>query len=135
MGVLRQGPATAAVVAAVVGFAAPTASAAFGVSAFNAEVRKSNTPGDLDTQAGSTPFTGVTDFSFNNTLGFPDGNVKDIRVDLPSGLISNPQATPKCTEAQFPNCPSNTQLGTEDLTIAPGLTVSANVYNMVPKPG
>lgn len=132
---LKQGIAVAAVVAAGVASAAPPASAAFGVSSFNAEVRKSATPGDLETQAGSTPFTGVTDFSFNDNAGFPDGNVKDIRVDLPPGLISNPQATPKCTEEQFPGCPANTQLGTEDLTVSPGVTVTANVYNMVPKKG
>jgi hypothetical protein len=135
MGMFRQGIAIAALVAAVIGSAASPASADFGVSAFNAEVRKSNTPGDLETQAGSTPFSGVTDFSFNSNLLFPDGNVKDIRVDLPPGLISNPQATPKCTEAEFPNCPPNTQLGTEDLTVFGGVTVSAAVYNMVPKPG
>lgn len=132
---LRQGIAVAVLVAAVVGGTASSASAAFGVSAFNAEVRKSNTPGDLETQAGSTPFSGVTDFSFNSNLAFPDGNVKDIRVDLPPGLISNPQATPKCTEEQFPGCPAKTQLGTEDLTVFGGATVSAAVYNMVPKPG
>src|SRR4051812_12140089 len=117
--------------------AAPAAHAAFGVQAFNAEVRKSSTPGDLETQAGANPFEGITDFSFKtNGLG-PDGNVKNIRVDLPPGLVSNPEATPKCTEAQFPDCPPATQLGTETLTagatIAPPVTV--NVYNMVPKPG
>jgi hypothetical protein len=132
MGVLRQGTALAVAVLAI---AAPTASAAFGVSAFDAEVRKTDKAGDLETQAGATPFSGVTDFTFNNTLGFPDGNVKNIRVDLPPGLISNPQATPKCTEEQFPDCPSNTQLGTEQLSVSPGLTVTANVYNMVPKQG
>src|SRR4051794_27865721 len=135
MGDFRQGIACATVVAALMGFAAAPASAAFGVSKFDAEVRKSNTPGDLETRAGSTPFSGVTDFSFNSNGLLPDGNVKDIRVDLPPGLISNPQATPKCTEAQFPDCPANTQLGTEDLTVSPGLTITANVYNMVPKPG
>jgi hypothetical protein len=117
------------------GIAASPASADFGVASFNAEVRKSNTPGDLETQAGATPFSGVTDFSFNSNLGFPDGNVRNIRVDLPPGLISNPQATPKCTEDQFPNCPSATQLGTESLTVSPGLTVTVPVYNMVPKQG
>lgn len=98
-------------------------------------MRKSDKAGDLQTQAGSTPFSGVTDFAFNSNAGFPDGNVKDIRVDLPPGLISNPQATPKCTEQQFPSCPANTQLGTEELTVSPGLTITAYVYNMVPKPG
>ena len=136
MGV-RQGIAVAAAVVAAVGIAAPAASAAFGVSDFKAEVRKSNTPGDLETQAGATPFTGVTDFSFNRTLlQTPDGNVKDIRVDLPPGLVSNPQATPKCTDDQFPSCPPATQLGTEQIYTAGGLPLPvANVYNMVPKPG
>ena len=135
MGVLRQGAIVAIATAALAGAAAPNALAAFGVSSFNAEVRKSDKAGDLETRAGATPFSGVTDFSFNNNAGFPDGNVKDIRVDLPPGLISNPQATPKCTEAQFPNCPSNTQIGTEQLTVAPAVTVTASVYNMVPRTG
>jgi hypothetical protein len=132
---VRQGIAFAAMVAALMVFGVSSASAAFGVSAFNAEVRKSDKAGDLETQAGATPKFGVTDFSFNTNGLLTDGNVKDVRVDLPPGLISNPQATPKCTEAQFPNCPANTQLGTEQLTISPGLTISANVYNMVPKQG
>ncbi len=135
MGTLVRRIASTTAVAAASLIAVSSASAAFGVASFNAEVRNSNTPGDLDTQAGSTPFTGVTDFAFNNTMNVPDGNVKDVRVDLPPGLISNPQATPKCTEAQFPNCPSNTQLGTEQLTVSPGVTVTEPVYNMVPKAG
>src|SRR3954449_9244773 len=135
MGDSRQGIAIAALVVAVIAIWASPASAAFGVASFNAEVRKSDKAGDLETQAGATPMFGITDFSFKTAGLTPDGNVKDIRVDLPPGLISNPQATPKCTEAQFPNCPSNTQLGTEELTIAPGIPITANVYNMVPKAG
>ena len=68
---------------------------AFGVQAFNAEVRKTATPGDLETQAGSNPYDGVTDFTFNTSGLTPDGNVKNIRVDLPPGLVSNPEATPE----------------------------------------
>src|SRR5947207_15979941 len=114
---------------------APSALAAFGVADFKAEVRKSDTQGDLQTQAGSVPFEGVTDFTLNTTpLATPDGNVRNIRVDLPPGLVSNPQATPKCTEAQFPSCPANTQLGTEAITTAGGVPAGTfPVYNMVPK--
>src|SRR4051812_5845183 len=102
-----------AAAAIAIGATAPAAAAAFGVSDFKAEDRKSNVPGDLESRAGATPFDGVTDFSFNRSLLLlPDGNVKNVRVDLPAGLVSNPQATPKCTEAQFPSCPANTQLGT-----------------------
>jgi hypothetical protein len=117
--------------------AAPAAHAAFGVEQFNAEVRKSATPGDLETQAGANPYDGVTDFTFKTSGLTPDGNVKNIRVDLPPGLVSNPEATPKCTEAQFPNCPAATKLGTETLTAGATVVppVVVDVYNMVPKPG
>lgn len=118
--------------------AAPMAQADFGVESFSAQVRNTSTPGDLDTQAGSHPFEGVTDFTFKtNGLGMPDGNVKNIRVDLPTGVISNPEATPKCTEAQFPDCPAATKLGTETLTagMAAAPPVTVDVFNMVTKPG
>lgn len=67
--------------------------------------------------AGGHPFVGVTDFQVNQTSsnGPPDGIIKTIRVDLPQGLISNPQAVPKCTDSQFPSCPTNTQLGIVEL--------------------
>jgi hypothetical protein len=126
-----------AALAAVIAFSAiaPAAHAAFGVQSFLAEARKSATPGDLDSQAGSHPFVGVTDFTMNNVGGFPDGNVKNIRVDLPPGLISNPEATPKCTDAQFPSCPANTKLGTEEFTAGPLPPQTFDVFNMVPKAG
>ena len=116
---------------------APAAYAAFGVEAFNAEVRKTATPGDLETQAGSNPYDGVTDFTFKTNGLTPDGNVKNIRVDLPPGLVSNPEATPKCTEAQFPGCPAATKLGTETLTAGSTASppVTVDVFNMVPRKG
>src|SRR5580765_2753103 len=102
---VKQRIALAVLLAALaIGATAPTASAAFGVSDFKAEALKSHTRGDLESQAGAIPVLGVTDFSFNRALLLlPDGNVKDVRVDLPPGLISNPQATPRCTDAQFPS--------------------------------
>src|SRR3954468_3679692 len=100
--------------------AAPAAHAAFGISSFSATVLKSDltTP---ETQAGAHPYVGITQFTFNTVplLGTPDGNVKDIRVDLPPGLISNPEATPKCSATDFAtnHCDPSTQIGTEDLTV------------------
>src|SRR3954452_17778460 len=99
--------------------AAPAAHASFGIQDFTAEVRKADNT-TLETQAGAHPFVGVTSFTFNSTATGPDGHVKDVRVDLPPGLISNPQATPRCTAAQFPNCPKETQVGTEQLTAGGG---------------
>src|SRR2546421_10402318 len=106
------------VVAAVValGTVAPVAHAAFGISDFKADVFKADGT-TVETQAGAHPFTGVTSFTFNTTaLGTPDGNVKNVRVDLPPGLVSNPLATPQCPQAAFPSCPIDTELGTETLT-------------------
>ena len=122
----------AILVAAVLLLAVATpAHAAFGVSSFTATVNDDH--GNPVTQAGAHPFVGVTSFAFSKTLLGPDGHVKDVRVDLPPGLISNPQATPRCTSAQFPNCPRETQVGTEQLTAAIGplpLTLTVAVFNM-----
>ena len=122
----------ALLVAAVLALTVATpAHANFGVSSFTATVNDDH--GNPVTQAGAHPYAGVTSFAFNKTLLGPDGHVKDVRVDLPPGLISNPQATPRCTNAQFPNCPRETQVGTEQLTAAIGplpLTLSVAVFNM-----
>jgi hypothetical protein len=95
---------------------------------------------DYYTQAGGHPFVGVTDFTVANSGGVPDANVSNIRVDIPPGLISNPQAVPQCTALQFPNCPSSTQLGVVELELYTPTTrtddyFGASVYNMVPPAG
>jgi hypothetical protein len=118
------------------GALAPAAHAAFGIQAWNAEVRKSATPGDLETRAGSHPFVGVTDFTLNNNAGMADGNVRNVRVDLPPGLMSNPEATSKkCTDSEFPNCPPESKLGHVDAYVGLPAAITADVFNMVPGPG
>jgi hypothetical protein len=115
---------------------APAAQAEFGVSAFQAAVQ--DNAGNEVTQAGSHPYNGITDFTLNTTdpvTQMPDGQVKNIRVDLPPGLISNPEATPKCSDAQYPACPANTWIGNEDFSAAALPTQTYKVYNMVPKEG
>jgi hypothetical protein len=62
--------------------------------------------GSAETQAGSHPYELSTEFFFNtrddgNGSQAPDGNVKDITVDLPQGVIGNPQAVPTCAESEF----------------------------------
>ena len=125
-----------AAAAVVLGSAAlpARAHAAFGISSFSAQVR--NADSSLATQAGGHPFVGVTSFTVNTVAGgAPDGTVKDIRVDIPAGLVPNPQATPTCSDAAFAAsaCPPEAQVGTEQLTAFALLvptTVTVPLYNM-----
>ena len=107
---------------------------------------------DYFTQAAGHPYVGVTDFIVNYTttagVQVPVDNVSNVRVDIPPGLISNPQATPQCTSTQLANsaCPADSQLGVVQLEVYLGSTVGplpvgtdqwlgASVYNMVPRAG
>ncbi len=126
----------------------------FGVASFSAPVIFPD--GTPDTQAGGHPYSFTTNISFNTTESeatdkFNDhsaisGEVKDLHVTLPLGLVGNPQALPQCTQDQFRelSCPPSSQVGvTHDdlsasklcsscLSIPP---LSTAVYNMVPPPG
>jgi uncharacterized repeat protein (TIGR01451 family) len=103
-------------------------------------------------QAGSHPYQAVFDFDLNTltpaTLGGrfdPAGNLKQLTVNLPAGLVVNPLGTAtRCTEAQLEGssssseCPESSTVGTVNLRLGyTGLvTDEANaVYNMVPPPG
>jgi hypothetical protein len=76
-----------------------------------------------------------------NQLIIGAGNVRDIHVDLPPGLIGDPSASPVlCTEAQLESakgCPDASVVGTIDTTVVLGPfgLSSTPLYNMVPPPG
>lgn len=132
---------------------APGADAEFGVAKFDAGVCTKNTepapectrdsdPSFWYTQAAGHPQWGITDFEFNTTgpLQTPDGNVKNVRVDLPVGLSVNPEATPKCTTAQLEAsaCAPASAVGTNYMVAVSGgvrVQISATVYNMVQPDG
>lgn len=124
--------------------------ASFGVHSFGVSV--SNADGSTDTQAGSHPYAITTSFALSSELGpvqsegqrnpIPNGNVRDINVELPPGLIGNPLATPRCTNAELNEggeCPASTQVGTILLVFGEQGFLDTNgpvqVYNMVPPPG
>lgn len=146
---------------------APTASASFGVTKWEAGTCKENTEaspcnaattGKYYTQAAGHPNYGITDFRFktSGSLGSekPEGNVEQVRVDLPAGLSVNPFATSqRCKLAELESsqgCPEASKVGEVQLTaylnaisllggaigttIGPPLT-NASVYNMEPPPG
>jgi hypothetical protein len=138
----REALLVAAVLVLTLLVAAAPAHADFGVQTFSAGVFKDAAGAQPETQAGAHPLFGITKFTFNQTaFGTPDGNVENVRVDVPPGLISNPLATPHCSDAQFDSllgCPADTQIGTETLTteVVPLLpiTVTLPVFNMVTSP-
>jgi hypothetical protein len=131
-----------------------SASAAFGVSKWEAGVCASNVPecnyasppSQFFTQAAGHPAVGLTDFSFNTsgaipplTIGTPDGAVKDVRVDLPEGLNVDPQATPQCLQSTFeatPTACAASQVGISEVTSEVGGVkvgpLPFPVYNLVP---
>ncbi len=131
---------------------APAARAGFGVSKWEAGTctvsicNYSSPEAEFYTQTAGRPDFGITDFSFNTSgLGFPEGAVHDVRVDLPPGLSVNPQATGQCTEAELEGpgaavCTAKgAKVGTVEVTavnlLGVGVPVPAPVFNIVPKQG
>ncbi len=92
--------------------------------------------------AGANPDLAITaTFTPYPLLGTPPPQPKSITFHLPPGVIGDPFATPKCTQAQFKAaaCPANTQVGEVAVSakIPPGVASDANgeVYNVTPSGG
>ena len=107
----------------------PLSSAAmpFGVSTY--ELRPEEEGGAEDTQAGSHPFQLTTTFNLNETVeGIPAAMAKDLRFNLPPGLIGNPEPFPRCALAQFyaNACPQQTVVGVSQV-VAHGSAAGARI--------
>jgi hypothetical protein len=101
------------------------------------------------TQAAGHPAWGITTFELNHSGSFPlakpEGEpLKRVRVDVPQGLASNPQAPEKCKiEAFMKNaCLPTSKVGTQEAIVWTGLAdveltgpTAGNVYNLEPEPG
>ena len=124
-------------------FALPALAQADLLKNFTAEVRDQN--GNPYTQAGGHPFEAFTDINFfthdsGNGQQVPDESVRTVNVDLPAGLVGNPQNTPQCTHAQLTTgfgggCPANTQVGVTVLKTGLGQDFVSAVYNLKPPKG
>lgn len=85
---------------------------------FGFELTETGRVGSSDAGAHPTVFT---KFRFKNLMptsgGFggpiAHGTPRDVKVDMPFGLVGNPLAVPKCTRKQFLalSCPPQTQVG------------------------
>jgi hypothetical protein len=123
--------------------------ASFGFS--NLDLTFTNADGTPQTQAGSHPFAVTNTLNFNTLFdpsrGYevPDELAKDIKVELPPGLVGNPADIPHCSNADFlkilpggaNNCPDSTAVGTIQLKLGnPGPTyITPPVYNLPTPPG
>jgi hypothetical protein len=129
--------------------AVPCAHADYGISEF--DTTYTNEDGSAATQAGSHPFAQTTTVRFNLKSDadypggeVPDGQVKDVDVQLPPGFAGNPSAVPTCKTADFlttdenliPKCPNSTALGVTYVeVISRGKSIPRPVYNLPAPPG
>jgi hypothetical protein len=115
-----------------------TASAKFGIAEFTA---KSST-----SQAAAHPdFTTNIQFPVVSDKGPPfgiaDGNVRDISVELPPGLIGDPSSVPQCPQALFitKQCPIESEVGVAHTLLnlgpyeTPFIFFDNPVFNMEPR--
>lgn len=115
--------------------------------------------GAPDTLVGSHPYALQVKVALNPApenpdqpgVSFSEGDLRDLRIEMPAGLIENPAAVQKCTQAQFhthrsspfeaslsgENCPAYTQVGVVTLhtSYGGGETRTFGVFNLEPAPG
>ncbi len=91
---------------------------------------------------GTAMATITRDDSGTNSLAYPAGSTQNVKVDLPPGLVGNPEAVPLCTAEQFdknpPGCPAASQVGIADIRINFSISVPSiivPVYRIEPRPG
>lgn len=90
-------------------------------------------PGSFTTSASTTQAGAhadlTTSFTLNqDALGNPVDQLKDVTVNLPSGVVGNPQAIPQCTDREFQNfdCPNDAQVGVlnADIVVTPAVSTT-----------
>jgi hypothetical protein len=98
----------------------------FGISSFST--------GPANNQAGAHSDYS-TSFALNtDAFGNPIDQVKDVIVNLPSGVVGNPQAIPMCTDADFQNfnCPSDAQVGVLNASFVTNPGAQTTLVSQVP---
>ena len=124
----------------LVGFGPAQARAEFGFSSLDSSFTASGeAPAVLD--AGSHPEAWTASVRFNVT-GMPgeqrpDGALRDLRIDLPPGLVGSPAALPRCGRVEFivDSCPAGTAIGSFSLEAAQSLPIGARLHLLEPLPG
>lgn len=116
-------------VALFAAFSPSPAGAAFGFESLSSTF---SPVGGADAQlsAGAHPESWTTTLAFNSAgppgERHPEGSLKDLRVELPAGLIAAPGLLPHCSHADFLQeaCPPSTAVGSIDFVVAEPLSPS-----------
>src|SRR5262249_18486658 len=135
----------------------------FGVGEFDGQI-SGDAAGSLFSRAAAHPYSLETDVEFNATnsekkflsgIGIPGAGdlwpvepIKDVVVDLPTGLLGNPSGVGQCRASELGNssgtialslCPANSQVGTTLVRMNNESSLNVvgpvPVYNVVPPPG
>jgi hypothetical protein len=130
--------------------AAGAAPQPFGISTFTMQPTQPSTvdgtlnePYFFDQAAGHpTALTSTVQFATeevgpNHTLA-PTRDPKDIIIDLPPGLLANPQAVPRCQSGRTEHCPTDTQVGSFVLHAGFGggnISLLGPIVNLTPPGG
>ncbi len=80
--------------------AAPAGAQAFGFAGFSAGTY-ADSSGTPDLQAGTHPYSMVWEFRLDQAGGYPQGDLRELHVDLPSGIVENPGTVSQCTAEEF----------------------------------
>jgi hypothetical protein len=157
---MKRAIAVTVCVFALLGAVASTASASFGFRAgkegFSVAVRTNE--GKPSFAAGTHPAEWSMHLGFNQTGGFPDGDLRDLRIETPQGMLLNPtfqgsvaSDLVRCALVDFQtprvspyeesrsgeSCPLYTQVGTIDVhtSFGGGITRRFGLFNLKAAPG
>jgi hypothetical protein len=126
-----------------------TAAASFGIEDFQARpLAEGRVPATL---AGSHPVSLDLNLDLGDSGLATGGDLRDLSIELPPGLLEDPTAVPACTQADFltprvspweeslsgEGCPDNTQIGNVTLTSSyrGGETRTFGLFNLAASPG
>ncbi|MEV4422009.1 hypothetical protein AB0L40_18790 [Patulibacter sp. NPDC049589] len=121
----RRAVALVAALGVAVPLAGATAAQAYDIDSFSANIVGADGT-TFESQAGGHPYQGIITFDTKKTAAAPilggnnEGQTETIRVDTPPGLVPNPEAVPKCVQADLEanTCSPNTQIGTTELRLS-----------------